>query len=229
MAATATIRVREAEDKRARFGYRQPAARTPPSSAPLQEGPARAGDDGRASGGAGATSRGRAQRLEELCLKELEALALDAVARILARQHGTVAKLRPTDVLRELGVEHPSTALRSAVADILKRYPAPTPAWKLPRVEKNSANNTCFYYVRVHYKCPLCGKTVRRRSAASHAFSHIEKLEKSGVVKLERENGSWVVYHNGKKYHGASWLTLLKVAEDLKVGACPETRWARAE
>jgi len=63
MAAATTLRAREAEDKRARFGYRRPAARTSPSSSiPLQEGPARAGDDGRASGGAGAASKGRAQR-----------------------------------------------------------------------------------------------------------------------------------------------------------------------
>jgi len=64
-------------------------------------------------------------------------------------------------------------------------------------------------------RCPLCGKLMPKRSAALHAFSHLEALERSGIVKLARESGGWIVMFSGRKIYGASWTTLLKVAEEL--------------
>jgi hypothetical protein len=74
-------------------------------------------------------------------------------------------------------------------------------------------------YVRTTVRCPLCGKLLRRRSAASHALTHIEKLERAGVLRLERENGGWVVVtRDGLRLRGASWLTLVKLAEVVNGG-----------
>ena len=64
-------------------------------------------------------------------------------------------------------------------------------------------------------RCPLCGKLVRKHSAPLHAISHIEKLEKRGVVRIFKENGGWVVYYGTHKYFGASWTTLLCLTERL--------------
>jgi hypothetical protein len=38
-------------------------------------------------------------------------------------------------------------------------------------------------------------------------------LERSGIVKLARESGGWIVMFNNRKIYGASWLTLLRLAE----------------
>jgi hypothetical protein len=65
-------------------------------------------------------------------------------------------------------------------------------------------------------RCPLCGKLVRKHSAPLHALSHIEKLERRGIMQLSRENGGWVVTaRDGTKYIGAGWITLCAVAEKL--------------
>jgi DNA-binding transcriptional ArsR family regulator len=65
-------------------------------------------------------------------------------------------------------------------------------------------------------RCPLCGKLVRRHSAPAHTFAHLEKLERAGIVQLVREDGQWVVIHKGTKHVGASWTTLLRIAEKLE-------------
>jgi hypothetical protein len=86
--------------------------------------------------------------------------------------------------------------------------------WKLVKVERGA-----FRYIRLTYRCPLCGKVIRRGSAASHALTHIEKLERAGVLRLERENGGWVVVtRDGRRLRGAGWLTLLKLAEVVNSG-----------
>ena len=64
-------------------------------------------------------------------------------------------------------------------------------------------------------RCPLCGKSVRKQAMPAHALAHLEKLELHGIIKMERENGGWTVYCNGRKYIGAGWRTLLCLAEQL--------------
>jgi hypothetical protein len=164
------------------------------------------------------SSRGRAaQRLEDLDGREFEELILNAAARILAQHHGNMATLRPVQVLEEVQMKV-APVHYSAVADVLLRYPEIS-GWRLVRVERREGKLVYLRYVRTVVRCPLCGKTIRRRSMPSHAFSHIEKLEKSGVVKLERENGGWVVIlNNGLRLRGASWLTLVKLAEVVNGG-----------
>ena len=164
------------------------------------------------------SSRGRAaQRLEDLDGRELEALILESAARILARQHGNTATLRPIWVLEEAQMKV-AVVHYSVVADILLHHPE-IGEWKLAKVERREGKLVYLRYVRTVVRCPLCGKTIRRRSMPSHAFSHLEKLEKSGVVKLERENGGWVVIlNNGLRLRGASWLTLVKLAEVVNGG-----------
>lgn len=63
-------------------------------------------------------------------------------------------------------------------------------------------------------RCPVCGKLLQRRSLPSHAFGHIERLARQGVIRLERTDGKWfIVLSDGRKLYGASWLTLVKLIE----------------
>jgi hypothetical protein len=74
-------------------------------------------------------------------------------------------------------------------------------------------------------RCPLCGKLMPKHSAALHAFSHLEALERSGIVKLARESGGWIVMFNDARAYSSSTATT-----DFRFevrGLCPETRWAR--
>jgi hypothetical protein len=68
--------------------------------------------------------------------------------------------------------------------------------------------------LRVRVRCPVCGKLLQRRSLPSHAFGHIERLARQGVIRLERTDGKWfIVLSDGRKLYGASWLTLVKLIE----------------
>jgi hypothetical protein len=64
-------------------------------------------------------------------------------------------------------------------------------------------------------RCPLCGKAVRQSNIHDHAFSHFQRLEKAGVVRLARENGGWVVETAHTRYYGIGWRALCAVAEQL--------------
>ena len=154
--------------------------------------------------------KGRA-RFEKASLGEFERLVVETAQRLLAGEHANSATLRPSQVAKLLGLK--DAALYSAVADILKHHPE-LDGWRLARVERR---NSLVYlrYERTVLRCPLCGKLVRRRSAPAHAFTHIERLERCGVLKLSREGGGWVVVLNGAKCFGAGWRTLLLVAEKL--------------
>jgi hypothetical protein len=157
-----------------------------------------------------ALPRGRA--FEDFEGGAFETLILESAARILARQHGNAVTLRPVQVLEEAGVKvYP--VHYSVVADILLHHPE-MGEWKLARAEKREGKLVYLHYIRTRVKCPVCGKLLRRRSAASHARSHIEKLERMGVIKLERADGRWLIaLHDGRKIYGASWLALLRLAE----------------
>jgi hypothetical protein len=67
-------------------------------------------------------------------------------------------------------------------------------------------------------RCPLCGKLVRKHSAPQHALSHLEKLERCGMLQLFRENGGWVVVRASArartKHVGAGWTTLCRLAKE---------------
>jgi hypothetical protein len=150
-----------------------------------------------------------------LSLKDFEAAVLSAASRLLSREAGTSATLRPSDVAEELAERKKNDAtLWTAIEDVLLRYPE-LDGWRLARVEKKANSLVYLRYERAAVQCPLCGKTVRRHSAHAHAFAHLEKLERAGIVQLARENGSWVVRRGGAKYIGAGWRTLILVAEKL--------------
>jgi len=154
--------------------------------------------------------KGRA-RFEKASLGEFERLVVETAQRLLAGEHANTATLRPSQVAKLLGLK--DAALYSAVADILKHHPE-LDGWRLARVERR---NSLVYlrYQRDALHCPLCGKLVRRHSVSAHAFTHIEKLERTGALQLSRENGGWVIYCGGSKYFGAGWRTLILVAEKL--------------
>ena len=157
--------------------------------------------------------RGRAPRFEDLEGREFEELVLNTAARILARHHGNTATLRPVQVLEETGLRGIAVVHYSAVVDVLLRN-RELDGWRLVRVKRKEGKLVYLRYVRTTVRCPLCGKLLRRRSAASHARSHLERLERAGVFKLERADGRWlIVLHDGRKIYGASWLTLLKLVE----------------
>jgi hypothetical protein len=151
------------------------------------------------------SSRGRA--FEDFEGGAFEELILSAASRILAHAHGNAATLRLPQLLEETGIRV-APVHYSVVADILRKHPV-LDGWKLVKVERGA-----FRYIRLTYRCPLCGKVIRRSSAAAHAFMHIERLERCGVLKLSREGG-WVVVFNGKKYIGVGWRTLCALAERL--------------
>jgi hypothetical protein len=101
----------------------------------------------------------------------------------------------------------------STVEDILLRHPD-IGDWKLARVERRDGRFVYLRYVRTVVRCPLCGRLLQRRSLPSHAFGHIERLARQGVIRLERGDGKWVVtLGDGRKIYGASWLTLVKLIE----------------
>jgi hypothetical protein len=185
---------------------RQPAPlRAGAGSAPPADHGSEAGAPERAS------SKGRARPVKELNLSDFEALVVETAQRLLAGEHANTATLRPSQVAKLLGLK--DAALYSAVADILKHHPE-LDGWRLARVKRR---NSLVYlrYERAVLRCPLCGKLVRRHSAPAHAFTHIEKLERTGALQLSRENGGWVIYCGGSKYFGAGWRTLILVAEKL--------------
>jgi hypothetical protein len=182
------------------------------------------------TGGAGTptgavSSRGRAAF--ERPREEFEALVLATAQRLLAHERGSFATLRPRDVAHALGLE--DAVLYSVIEDVLLRY-SNLGEWQLAYREKKESNSY-LRYVRSRVKCPLCGKFIRRSSVHEHAFSHFRKLEESGVLRLFKENGTWVVEIGGTKLVGVGWRALVLVAEhvSLKVRACPETRRAQAE
>jgi hypothetical protein len=162
------------------------------------------------TGAANKTPRGRAA-FEKRGREEFETLVLDTARALLANEHGSFATLRPRDVARVIGLR--DAVLYSVIEDILVRHPK-LDGWRLARREKKESSSY-LRYVRTTVRCPLCGKTVRRGSAAAHAFTHIERLERRGILKLSREGSGWVVVFNGKKYTGAGWRTLLCLAEQL--------------
>jgi hypothetical protein len=166
--------------------------------------------------GAASKKKGRARfDVKELNLSDFEALVVETAKRLLANEHGNTATLRPSDVARELWTHRNDTALWTAIEDILRQYRyRELDGWRLTRAEKKRVG-TYLRYTRATLRCPLCGKLVRRHSAPFHAFAHLERLERRGVLQLSRENGSWVVVLDGAKYTGAGWTTLLKVAEKL--------------
>jgi hypothetical protein len=169
-------------------------------------------DRGSEAGAPSARLRGRARRFEDLEGREFEELVLNTAARILARHQGNVATLRPVQVLEETGLKA-AVVYYSTVEDILLHHPD-IGDWKLARVERRDGRFVYFRYVRVRVRCPVCGKLLQRRSLPSHAFGHIERLVRQGVIRLERTDGRWfIVLSDGRKLYGASWLTLVKLIE----------------
>jgi hypothetical protein len=159
--------------------------------------------------GAAISPRGRALPTS---YEERKAAIVDAAKKLLGGSYGTTAILTPSAVARALGIEN-NIPLLTEIKDVLMAEPL-SDEWELVRVERTD-HYVRFVYRRTLYRCPLCGKRVRRSARAAHALTHIERLERRGILKLSREGGGWAVYYNGRKYIGVGWRTLCALAERL--------------